>query len=148
VNAKVLQSDEDEDPELLMIIPFTSPVQIRAIQLSSASNPPRSVKLIVNREGIDFSDAETLEGQQELDLVVDGSEAEYPLKVHKFLNVSNLALFFKGEDDFVQVDALELKGVSTKYKREAVLAVYESKPMLQDHSVPSASQASHSKNPF
>jgi hypothetical protein len=141
-NSNILQSEQDEEPELLMHIPFTSPVQIRSITISgvTVSAPgafPQSAKLIINKEGLDFSDAESLSGQQSLDLVVNGQEAEYPLKVHKFLNVSSLTILLKGSEacEFIQVDFLGLKGTSSEAKRQAVVAVYESRPMSSDHEV-------------
>jgi hypothetical protein len=135
-------SEEDEDPELLMFIPFFSPVQIRAIKVSSSLNPPRKVKLITNRDQLDFHDAQRIPGQQELDLAIDGQDLEYPLKSHKFLNVSILILFFTGgasSSSQIQLDSLEIFGISSKLKREAVITVYESKPMLSDHSTKNSS---------
>jgi len=73
----------EHDPELILFVPFTSMVQIKAIALASGGEgiSPAKVKLFVNREDVDFSNAESLQAAQELNLVPDSSELiEYPLK--------------------------------------------------------------------
>lgn len=68
-----LLSPED-DPELLLVIPFTEAVTIQSITVRNASSntetaSPRRIKLFANREDLDFDTARELPAQQELELL-------------------------------------------------------------------------------
>lgn len=129
----ILTSDADE--QLLMCIPFTSPVKIKSVCVIGAGDVENPAKLaaFVNNESMDFAEAESSRAVQEWDLVernVDGS-VEYPTKFTKFQNVSKLWLFVKSNfgGEVTKVMYVGLKGEFTKYKREAVHTVYESRPL-------------------
>lgn len=129
----ILQSDADE--QLLLKIPFVSPVSIRSMCVIGAGDVenPATVKAFVNVEVMDFSTADSSKPVQVFELVernVDGA-VEYPTKFTRFQNVSTLWLFISHNfgGDITEIRYLGFKGVYTKYKREAVHTVYESRPM-------------------
>jgi PITH domain len=149
----VLRSQED-DPELLLYIPFTEAVTILSIAVRSvvgdggerAAAPPRTVKLFPNRDDLDFDTARELQADATLQILppdhfVEGT-IDYPLRpAGRFQNISSLTMFFPDnyeQDDEVStvVTFVGLKGKGTRQKRMAVEAVYESQGMPKDHKVP------------
>jgi len=147
-----LRSQED-DPELLLYIPFTEAVTITQISIRSTppnddnhtTSAPRTIKLFVDRDDIDFEMARELNPQSQLDIVppdhfIEGT-IDYPLRpAGRFQNVSNITLFFMdnyADDDEVStiVTYVGLKGKGSGQKRMAVECVYESRGMPKDHKV-------------
>ncbi|EPS59316.1 hypothetical protein M569_15492, partial [Genlisea aurea] len=65
-----LESNEG-DPELIVFIPFTSDVKIKSISVVGGSDgtSPAKMRAFINRDGIDFSDAHSMQPVQEWDLV-------------------------------------------------------------------------------
>lgn len=128
-----LKSDVDE--QLLLCIPFTNPVKIKSICIIGAGDieNPKTMSAFVNNEAMDFSSAESARPVQEWDLVERNVEGrvEYPTKYARFQNVSKLWLYIKDNfgGEITDIRYLGLKGDFTKHKREAVITVYESRPM-------------------
>jgi hypothetical protein len=60
-----LESNEG-DPELLVFIPFTSDVKIKSISVVGGADgtSPSRMRAFINREGIDFSDAQNMQPVQ------------------------------------------------------------------------------------
>ena len=154
---------QDDDPELLLHIPFTEAVSIRTIAIRSiapaateagAPNvptaPPLKLKLFVDRDDLDFETARELQPQLEFTCVppmhfVEGT-IDYPLRpAGKFKMISSLTIFVESnfasigddEDDDVStiITYIGLKGQGSRMKRVAVEAVYESRGMPADHKV-------------
>ena len=124
-----LESEED-DPQLIIRVPFTCPVKIRAFTLIGGSDgtAPRTAKFFVNRETLDFGDAEDGQPVQRFDLVEDANgTVEYPTQFSKFQNVSTLWIFIPDNHgaDHSLISYIGLSGVGTEHKRQAVNAVYE-----------------------
>lgn len=124
-----LESDED-DPALIIRVPFTCPVKLRAFTLIGGGDgkAPRSAKFFVNHESLDFGDAEEMQPVQKFDLAEDyNGTAEYPTQFSKFQNVSTLWIYIPDTHgaDHSLVSYIGLSGVATSYKRQAVSAVYE-----------------------
>lgn len=147
-----LLSPED-DPELLLHIPFTESVSIQSIAVRSMTGhntaPPKTLKLFTNREDLDFETARELPSQMTLELLppqhfVEGS-IDYPVRpAGRFQNVSSLTIFFADnydEDLPTEITFVGLKGKGTRMKRQAVNTVYESRPMPSDHKVPGVGDA-------
>jgi PITH domain len=142
-----IQSDE-YDRELLLYVPFTGSVKIRALVLlgGGGGSSPTHVKLFANKEEMDFSDAADTSPLQEIDLVEDSDgSVEYPLKpAAKFASVRSLTFYFDDdgmdgvEDIASRINFIGLKGDFDKRhdRREAVIAVYESRAQQQDHETP------------
>jgi hypothetical protein len=158
-----LMSQED-DPELLLYIPFTEAVSIthlavRSVPATNDDNdndhpaaPPRTVKLFANRDDIDFEMARELDPQCQVDALppehfVEGT-IDYPLRpAGRFQNVSSITLFFSEnfaglEEDEEGVSTIVtyvgIKGRGSGQKRMAVEAVYETRGMKKDHKTPGA----------
>jgi hypothetical protein len=84
-----LRSQED-DPELLLHIPFTEAVTCQSISIRSVVDagveaaPPRKIKIWTNRDDLDFEMARDLEAATELEMLppyhfVEGT-IDYPLR--------------------------------------------------------------------
>ncbi|CAN0447979.1 unnamed protein product [Ectocarpus sp. 12 AP-2014] len=137
-----LESEED-DPELIIYVPFTQVVKIRAISVTGGGegSAPSAMKVFVNRDDIDFGLAQDLPAVQTLEMVRDsgGVEVDYPTKLSKMQNVSDITLFVPsnfGADSTV-ITYLGFKGESTKFRHGVVECVYEAKPNAEDHKAPS-----------
>lgn len=160
-NEPVLRSQED-DPELLLYIPFSEAVTILSIAVRSVSNnntdnhqqqpyptaPPKTVKLFPNRDNLDFDTARELTPDATLHLMppehfVEGT-IDYPLRpAGRFQNISSLSMFFENnhtdendDDTATLITFVGLKGKGTNVKRMCVECVYESRGMPKDHKVP------------
>ncbi|KAL3894262.1 MAG: hypothetical protein SGARI_007799, partial [Bacillariaceae sp.] len=150
-----LRSQED-DPELLLYIPFTEAVTVLSISIRSVppansddnipAAPPRTVKLFANRDDLDFDTARELQPDAQIfslppEHFVEGT-LDYPIRpAGRFQNISSLTLFFTDNherDDEVStiMTYVGLKGKGSSVKRLAVEAVYESRGMPKDHKVP------------
>ncbi|CDF35918.1 unnamed protein product [Chondrus crispus] len=129
----MLVSDADE--QLLMCIPFTSPIKLKSICIIGGGDVenPAKMSAFINNETMDFGNAEQTTPVQTWELVernVEGA-VEYPTKYTKFQNVSKLWLFVSENfgAEVTRIMYIGLRGEFTKYKREAVHTVYESRPL-------------------
>ena len=126
----VFVKSEVDDPQLIIRVLFTCPVSIRAFTVIGGDHgtAPRSSKLFINHESLDFGDAEDGQPVQCFDLVEDRDGAvEYRTRFSKFQNVSTLWIFIRSNygADHSLVSYIGLSGVATEHKRRAVDAVYE-----------------------
>jgi len=154
-------SSQEDDPELLLYIPFTEAVTITHISVRSVPGsedgdfpvaPPKNIKIFAERDDIDFDMARELAPNCKIDLLpphhfVEGT-LDYPLRpAGKFQNVSSITIFFEdnyasdvlddsGDDVSTILTYVGLKGRGSKQKRMAVNAVYETRGMKKDHQVP------------
>uniref|UniRef100_A0A0G4I4D3 PITH domain-containing protein n=1 Tax=Chromera velia CCMP2878 TaxID=1169474 RepID=A0A0G4I4D3_9ALVE len=132
-------STPDDDPELIIHIPFCSPCKIASLIVigGDGGKAPSRVKIFQNKEELDFSGVEDTEAVQEVELHEDFHGAiEYPLKITKLQQVSHLTLYFpenKAGDGPTQIFYIGIRGIGSNAKREAVETVYEQKPNVQDH---------------
>jgi len=152
-----LQSPED-DPELLLTIPFTEAVTCQSICIRSGSEnsetaPPRIVKLFCDRENMDFETARELEPAMKLELLPpdhmpDAGTIDYPLRpAGRFQNISSMTIFVETNYDDSgeagsEITYVGVKGKGTKMRRAAVDCVYESQAMPKDHQTPSGEYGS------
>lgn len=133
-----LESNEG-DPELLVFIPFTSDVKIKSISIVGGADgtSPSKMRAFINRDGIDFSDAQSMQSIQEWDLAENMQGVlEYQTRYSKFQSVGNLILHFPDNfgGDTSQIIYIGLKGEATKLKRDVVATiVYEVTPNPSDH---------------
>ncbi|CAK9312471.1 unnamed protein product [Citrullus colocynthis] len=133
-----LESNEG-DPELLVFIPFTSDVKIKSISIIGGgdSTSPSKMRAFINREGIDFSDAQSMQAVQEWDLAENlQGVLEYQTRYSKFQGVANITLHFPDNygGDTTQIHYIGLKGEATQLKRDVVATiVYEILPNPSDH---------------
>ncbi|KAE9594562.1 hypothetical protein Lal_00037452 [Lupinus albus] len=133
-----LESNEG-DPELLVFIPFTSDVKIKGISIVGGADgtSPSKMRAFINRDGIDFSDVQSMQAVQEWDLVENMQGVlEYQTRYSKFQSVANITLHFPDNfgGDTTKIHYIGFKGEATQLKRDAVVnIVYELMPNPSDH---------------
>jgi len=95
-SSSFLQSKHDA--QMILHVPFTVPVGIRYLKLSTSSQhaaaKPKTIKLYVNKPSLDFNDVNDMAPVQQFELS-EGDEANnviYELKFVKFLNVTDLSV--------------------------------------------------------
>ncbi|XP_073007055.1 uncharacterized protein [Typha latifolia] len=134
----LLESNED-DPELLVFIPFTSDVKIKSISVVGGAGgaSPSKMRAFINREGIDFSDAQNMQPVQEWELAENlQGLLEYQTRYSRFQSVGNLTLHFTDNfgADTTQIYYIGLRGEATQLRRDVVATiVYEVMPNPSDH---------------
>lgn len=145
------------DAGLIVHVPFTACVKLKSFTCASptAAASPRRVRCFANRADIDFDNVDDVPCTQEFDLLADDTalqpDAEYAVKAAKWQRVESVTLAFDplpdAEDDddaehAVALTYLAFRGeFDQRIARQAVLAVYESTPQLQDHKLPSITGA-------
>eukprot|EP01113_Clastostelium_recurvatum_P045257 TRINITY_DN7753_c0_g1_i2.p1 TRINITY_DN7753_c0_g1~~TRINITY_DN7753_c0_g1_i2.p1 ORF type:complete len:214 (+),score=51.79 TRINITY_DN7753_c0_g1_i2:35-643(+) len=139
---RFMDSNED-DPELLVHIPFTGVVKLKSIVVIGGEDgtAPSKMRVFTNRDDIDFSTVNDVVPVQAWDIHEDTRGAiEYTTRAAKFINVSSLSIHFPSNfgADSSRIYYIGLKGDFQPLKREAVMAVYESKPQPADHKTSSA----------
>ncbi|KAF7817401.1 PITH domain-containing protein 1 [Senna tora] len=133
-----LESNEG-DPELLVFIPFTSDVKIKSISIVGGADgtSPSKMRAFINRDGIDFSDAQSMQAVQEWDLAENMQGVlEYQTRYSKFQSVGNITLHFPENfgGDTTKIQYIGFKGEATQLKRDVVATiVYEITPNPSDH---------------
>ena len=142
----------DDDPELLLHIPFTESVTVKTIALRTQvpdgieGAAPRTLKLFTNRDDLDFETARDMEAQATLELVppehFPEGTIDYQLRPGgRFQNISSLTIFVQdnfefGNDDIsTLLSYVGIKGRGSGQKRMAVETVYETRGMKKDHKV-------------
>ncbi|XP_055960259.1 uncharacterized protein LOC126662573 isoform X2 [Mercurialis annua] len=129
----------DGDPELLLYIPFSPDVKIKSIAIVGGPDgtSPSKMRAFVNRESIDFSDAQTMQAIQEWDLVENFQGVlEYQTRYAKFQGVSSITLHFPESfgGDTSRIHYIGFKGEATQLKRDVVSTiVYELRPNPSEH---------------
>jgi len=135
-----LRSDADE--QLLMTIPFTAQIRLHSILIrtSVAEDAPKTLKLYVNREDLDFTTAAELPATQTLELAQSNDVQEYPVKRALFNTTRSLTLFFEdnwghGEEDVTCLAYIGFRGDKMNISREPVSVVYEAAANPADHKI-------------
>eukprot|EP01065_Artemidia_motanka_P032615 TRINITY_DN39603_c0_g1_i1.p1 TRINITY_DN39603_c0_g1~~TRINITY_DN39603_c0_g1_i1.p1 ORF type:complete len:255 (+),score=88.21 TRINITY_DN39603_c0_g1_i1:60-767(+) len=132
------------DEEVLIYVPFTEVVKMRAICIIGGTaeegdrDAPSKAKLFVNREDIDFDMAQSLPGEQQLDLQKGQyADIEHALAQSKFQSVRSVTLFISKNfgSDTTSLSFVHFRGASTKITTERVIVntVYETTGQLKDH---------------
>ena len=139
-----LRSDDD-DPELIVHVPFVSDVKVRGLMIigGGGGRAPSEVKVWVNKPAgdISFDNASRRAPTQSFDLGEDlRGELEYQTDFTKFQAVSSLTLFFpsnRNRDGTTEISFLGFRGEGTGNRRDMIVtAVYEARPMAEDHRTP------------
>lgn len=133
-----LKSSADE--QLLMIVPFTGQVRLHSIIIrgSGGGECPKTLKVFVNEEGMDFDTAGEKEATQVLEIAQTSEVQEIPVKRAFFNTTRSLALFFEdnwsnGEEDETVLSYLAFKGDFMKLNKEPVSVLYEAAANPNDH---------------
>ncbi|KAL8746958.1 MAG: hypothetical protein Q9190_001078 [Brigantiaea leucoxantha] len=132
-----LASDADE--QLLIFVPFAGVVKLHAILLRSSadSSAPKTLKLFINRDDLDFSTASDLQPTQTLELSQTSEIQELPVKRALFGNTYNISLFIEDNfgDDVSRIFWIGFKGEFTNITREPVEVLYEKAANPKDHTL-------------
>ncbi|UKK01297.1 hypothetical protein MACK_002110 [Theileria orientalis] len=90
----------DVDPQLILKVFFREPVCIKSITLRANSkpenvdaSPPKTVQIYGNRGEFDFSESDTVEPDQVVELKEFGPDDKINLKGTKFTHVKSLQIF-------------------------------------------------------
>ncbi len=110
------------------------------LRTSDSPSAPRTLRLIQNRDGIDFGAAEELEPTQELELARTSEVQELPVKRARFGRVTRLALFFPdnfghGDEDVTRLSYLAFRGEWMQLGRAPAHILYEAAANPSDHAV-------------
>ncbi|WVQ79436.1 hypothetical protein IAT38_001534 [Cryptococcus sp. DSM 104549] len=145
--------ESEVDDEMIVTIPFTSSVSLRAITLRSGpgGHTPREMHLFRDNQGLDFSDATSTAPTQSFDIVPQREGVEYQVKAAKFNSLTSLTLFFPGntsedgDEETTRVYYVGLRGTYKPLPNRPGVIVYESSANPADHKVPgvSAGGATH-----
>jgi len=122
---------------------FTGDVKLHSILIRADPSPsaPRTLKLFINRDDLDFSSVAEMRAVQTLDvpLPLPGQDVlELPVKRALFNNTHSLTLFFEenhsnGEEDVTSLSFLGFKGDFTQLRKDVVVAFYEAAANPADH---------------
>ncbi|KAH8899530.1 DUF1000-domain-containing protein [Thozetella sp. PMI_491] len=133
-----LASDADE--QLLINVPFTGQVKLHSIivRTSNSESAPKTLKVIQNRDDVDFGVAEDAEGTQTFELAQTSDLQELPVKRARFGQVRRLALFFPdnfgdGDEDVTRIAYLGFKGEWMQLGRAPANILYEAAANPGDH---------------
>ncbi|KAI1107380.1 DUF1000 domain protein [Jackrogersella minutella] len=127
----------DTDEQILINIPFTGQVKLHSIQIRSSpsDSAPRTLKVFINRDDVDFGLAEQLPPTQTFELSQTSEVQELPVKRALFGKVQRLALFFEDNfgDDLSRLSYLGFKGEWMRLGRAPAHILYEAAPNPNDH---------------
>ncbi|OCK76015.1 DUF1000-domain-containing protein [Lepidopterella palustris CBS 459.81] len=128
------------DEQILMHIPFTGQVRLHSIILRTSQSPsaPKTLKVYVNRNDLDFHAAEELRPTQVLELAQTSEVQEIPVRRALFNTTQHLALFFEdnfsqGDEDVSRISYLAFKGTFMKLNKEPVSVLFEAAANPADH---------------
>ncbi|KAH7919369.1 DUF1000-domain-containing protein [Leucogyrophana mollusca] len=129
--------ESDADDQLILRIPFTGSVKLRALILKAGptNQTPNKVALFANQQSLDFSDVADRKATQEFEVVQTADACEYAVKAAKFSNISSLALFFPSAQgaDTTRIYYVGLLGHWSERKANPVITVYETQANIADH---------------
>ena len=119
---------------------FTGQVKLHSILIrtSDSDSAPRTLKVIINREDIDFSAAADAEGTQTFELSRTSEVQELPVRRARFNAVRRLALFIPdnfgdGDEDVTRISYLGFKGEWMQLGRAPGQILYEAAANPSDH---------------
>ncbi|KAK7978313.1 Galactose-binding protein [Apiospora saccharicola] len=132
----------DADEQLIVQVPFTGQVKLHSILLrtSPSNSAPRTLKLFINRDDVDFDAAADLPPTQILELSQTGDVQELPVKRALFSKVTRLTLFIEdnfgdGDEDVTRFSYLGFKGEWMALGRAPAQILYEAAPNPNDHAL-------------
>ncbi|KAH7320908.1 PITH domain-containing protein [Stachybotrys elegans] len=132
-----VQSDADE--QLIITVPFTEQVKLHSILLrtSQQASAPRTLRVYINKAGLDFSSIEDAAPVQTLELSQTSEVQEIPIKRRLFGNVQQLTLFFEDNygDDSSCISYLGFRGEWMRLGRAPTNILYEAAPNPGDHKI-------------
>ena len=105
------------------------------IRTANDASAPRTLKLFINRENLDFETASEAEATERLELAQDLRVLEYPVKRNRFTMTRSLTLFFEENwgAETTKISYLGFKGEFMPLSKEPVSVLYESAANPADH---------------
>jgi hypothetical protein len=154
--APELASDADE--QLLLSVPFvptpdhprlnglidshsfTGQVRLHSVLIRTSTAPcaPRTLRLHINRDDLDFGTAADLPATQTLELAQGNDVQEYPVRRALFNATRLLSLFVEdnwgaGEEEVSRISYVGFKGEFMRLNKEPVSVLYEAAANPADH---------------
>jgi hypothetical protein len=118
-------------------IRFAGTVKLHSILIrsSDSASAPKTLKLFVNKDNMDFSTASDLSPTQTLTLSQTSEIQDIPVKRALFGNTYSLSLFFEDNygDEVTEIYYLGFKGDFMRLNREPVNVLYEKAANPRDH---------------
>ncbi|KAK4644901.1 hypothetical protein QC761_309010 [Podospora bellae-mahoneyi] len=134
--------ESDGDEQLLVNVPFTGQVKLHSILLrtSDSDSAPKTMKVIINRDDVDFDVAESATATQEFELARTGEVQEIAVRRARFNAVRRLSLFFPdnfgdGDEDVTRISYIGFKGEWMQLGRAPANILYEAAANPSDHKV-------------
>ncbi|KAK4122637.1 DUF1000-domain-containing protein [Parathielavia appendiculata] len=134
--------ESDVDEQVLVNVPFTGQVKLHSILLrtSDSDSAPKTLKVIINRDDVDFGVAEETSGTQEFELSRTAEVQELPVRRARFNAVRRLTLFFPdnfgdGEEDVTRISYIGFKGEWMQLGRAPASIIYEAAANPGDHMI-------------
>lgn len=119
---------------------FTGQVRLHSVLIRTSTSPsaPRTLRLHINRDDLDFGTASDLPATQTLELAQSNDVQEYPVRRALFNATRLLSLFVEdnwgaGEEDVSRVSYVGFKGEFMKLSKEPVSVLYEAAANPADH---------------
>ncbi|KAK4101451.1 DUF1000-domain-containing protein [Parathielavia hyrcaniae] len=132
----------DVDEQVIVNVPFTGQVKLHSILLrtSDSDSAPKTMKVIINRDDVDFGVAEETSGTQEFELSRTAEVQELPVRRARFNAVRRLALFFPdnfgdGEEDVTRISYIGFRGEWMQLGRAPANIIYEAAANPGDHKI-------------
>lgn len=121
---------------------FTGQVKLHAILIrtSDSDSAPKTLKVIINRDDVDFETAENAQGTQTFELSRTSEVQELPVRRARFGAVRRLVLFFPdnfgdGDEDITRISYLGFKGEWMQLGRAPANILYEAAANPSDHKI-------------
>ncbi|KAF8802423.1 DUF1000-domain-containing protein [Phlegmacium glaucopus] len=137
--------ESDVDDQIILRIPFTGSVRLRALLLKAGpgAQTPSKLSLFANNASLDFDDVSDKTPTQEFNVPQSRDVGEYAVKnshfgitrTAKFSNLSSITLFIPASQgaENTRVYYVGLLGSWTEHKQKPVITVYETQANLADH---------------
>jgi len=129
--------ESDSDDQLILRIPFTGSVKLRALILKAGptDQTPDKVALFANQQSLDFNDVADKTPTQEFDVAQSEDACEYAVKAAKFSNLSSLTVFFPSSQgaNTTRIYYIGLLGQWSERKGNPIITVFEAQANLADH---------------
>ncbi|KAK5631251.1 hypothetical protein RRF57_006965 [Xylaria bambusicola] len=146
----------DADEQMIVNIPFTGQVKLHSILLrsSSSDSAPRTLRVFINRDDVDFDNVDNLKYAQEFELSQTSEVQDLPVKRALFSRVRRLTLFFvdnfatglrdsdndddvsnEEDGDVSRLSYLGFKGEWMQLGRAPSQILYEAAPNPNDHAL-------------
>lgn len=116
---------------------FAGVLKLHSLLIRTSNSPaaPKTLRLFLNNDELDFSSAADTHPTQTLTLSLTSEIQEIPVKRALFGNTYSLALFFEDNygDDVSRISFLGFKGEFTRLSREPIEVLYERAANPRDH---------------